>query len=200
MSILTDGDIIVALRTGDIVIEPMDPACLGSNSYDVHLHRWLRTYAEEFDGPMHDRRPLDCLVPRATVDLEIPDEGLVLWPGTLYLASTVEWTEAHAHVPFLEGKSSLGRLGMSIHVTAGKGDVGFCNHWTMEIDVVQPLRVYAGMPIGQLIWHTVTRPPIVSYDKKPGAKYDGRQRPRDPMPRASEYHRNTGEWRTKTRK
>lgn len=84
--------------------------------------------------------------------------------------------------------SSLGRLGMSIHVTAGKGDVGFCNHWTMEITVVYPLIVYAGMPVGQLIWHEVTQPPEVAYGDKASAKYQGR----DSRPRPSEMYKNFG--------
>ena len=69
--------------------------------------------------------------------------------------STLEYTETRRFVPFLEGKSSVGRLGIDIHATAGKGDVGFCNHWTLEISVSQPVRVYAGMPIGQLIYFLV---------------------------------------------
>ncbi len=88
-------------------------------------------------------------------EFEIPEEGFVLEPNTLYLGVTAEYTESHAHVPFLEGKSSTGRLGIDIHATAGKGDVGFCNAWTLEISCIQPVRIYAGMPIGQLIYFAV---------------------------------------------
>ena len=93
-------------------------------------------------------------------------------PGTLYLGSTLEYTETFAHVPFLEGKSSMGRLGIDIHATAGKGDVGFCNTWTLEISCVQPVRVYAGMPIGQLIYFMVEGHIENYYNKKAGAKYN----------------------------
>ena len=75
-------------------------------------------------------------------------------------------------MPFLEGKSSVGRLGIDIHATAGKGDVGFCNHWTLEISVKQPVRVYAGMPIGQLIYFVVKGDVNNFYNKKLSAKYN----------------------------
>ncbi len=71
----------------------------------------------------------------------------------------------------MEGKSSVGRLGIDIHATAGKGDVGFCNTWTLEISVVQPVRVYAGMPIGQLIFFDVKGDVQRKYNEKDNAKY-----------------------------
>jgi len=77
-------------------------------------------------------------------------------------------------VPFLEGKSSTGRLGIDIHATAGKGDVGFCNTWTLEISVAQPVRVYTGMPIGQLIYFEVQGEIAMSYNNKASAKYNVR--------------------------
>jgi dCTP deaminase len=77
-------------------------------------------------------------------------------------------------VPFLEGKSSTGRLGIDIHATAGKGDVGFCNTWTLEISCAQPVRIYAGMPIGQLIYFVVEGEVATFYNKKGNAKYNGR--------------------------
>ena len=78
---------------------------------------------------------LDAKKHNKVTHFEIPDDGYVLQPGVLYLGVTEEYTETHAHVPFLEGKSSIGRLGIDIHATAGKGDVGFCNCWTLEISV-----------------------------------------------------------------
>ena len=98
----------------------------------------------------------------------------MLQPGRLYLGVTEEYTETHATVPFLEGKSSVGRLGIDIHATAGKGDVGFCNHWTLEISVSMPVRVYRGMPIGQLIYFTVQGDVETLYNRKPSAKYNER--------------------------
>ena len=144
--ILSDKKILEGLENGEIVIEPYDRSCLGTNSYDVHLGKHLATYKD---------RVLDAKKHNEIVHFEIPEEGFVLQPGTLYLGVTEEYTETHASVPFLEGKSSIGRLGIDIHATAGKGDVGFCNTWTLEISCVHAVRIYAGMPIGQLIYFLV---------------------------------------------
>ena len=160
--ILSDGQILEAISKKSIVIRPFDRNCLGTNSYDVHLSKYICTY---------ENRVLDAKSHNKTVKSEIPDVGMVLEPGILYLGVTKEYTETHEHVPFLEGKSSVGRLGIDIHATAGKGDVGFCNHWTLEISVKQPVRVYAGMPVGQLIYFSVQGKVLTPYDKKPSAKY-----------------------------
>src|SRR5690606_25967868 len=95
-----------------------------------------------------------------------------LEPGTLYLGVTVEYTETYKHVPFLEGKSSIGRLGIDIHATAGKGDVGFCNTWTLEIYVTKSVRVYAGMTIGQLFFFAVEGVIENMYNTKCNTRYD----------------------------
>ncbi|MEM6268896.1 MAG: dCTP deaminase [Bacteroidota bacterium] len=163
--ILSDQKILAAIDRGEIVIEPFRRACLGSNSYDVHLGKYLAIYADEV---------LDARVHNQIKEIEIPAKGLVLRPGTLYLGVTEEYTETHASVPFLEGKSSVGRLGIDIHATAGKGDVGFCNTWTLEISVTMPVRIYAGMPVGQLIYFTVDGEVLNRYDKKANAKYNQR--------------------------
>ena len=163
--ILTDGEILEEIKKGNILIEPFDRSKLGTNSYDVHLGKYLATYTDkELDAKKHNE----------IQGFEIPEEGFVLQPGVLYLGVTLEYTETHNHVPFLEGKSSTGRLGIDIHATAGKGDVGFCNTWTLEISVIHPVRVYAGMPIGQLIYFEVKGDIENSYDKKVGAKYNER--------------------------
>ena len=164
--ILTDLQILAEIANRTIVIEPYDPGCLGTNSYDVHLGRYLATYRDPvLDARQHNE--IDTF--------EIPEhEGFVLQPGRLYLGVTQEYTETHATVPFLEGKSSVGRLGIDIHATAGKGNVGFCNHWTLEISVSMPVRVYAGMPIGQLIYFTVQGDVQTFYNRKPNAKYNDR--------------------------
>jgi dCTP deaminase len=87
--------------------------------------------------------------------MTIPEEGLVLQPGKLYLGRTVEFTETTNYVPMLEGRSSIGRLGLFIHITAGFGDVGFRGFWTLEIFCVQPIRVYAGVEICQIFYHSI---------------------------------------------
>ena len=163
--ILSDLNILDAIDKGDIVIEPFRRDCLGTNSYDVHLGKTLAVYVDRIlDAKKHNR----------IREIEIGPDGFVLEPGTLYLGVTEEYTETHRAVPFLEGKSSVGRLGIDIHATAGKGDVGFCNTWTLEISCVQPVRVYAGMPIGQLIYFTVDGAIANLYNAKRDAKYTAR--------------------------
>jgi dCTP deaminase len=163
--ILTDKEILAQMAKGNIVIEPFNRDFLGTNSYDVHLGKYLATYKDQIiDARKHNQIEV----------FEIPEEGFVLQPNTLYLGVTQEYTESHAHVPFLEGKSSVGRLGIDIHATAGKGDVGFCNTWTLEISVTQQVRVYLGMPIGQLIYFEVKGEIENMYNKKASAKYNER--------------------------
>lgn len=190
--ILSDTAIEAAVERGEIVIDPYDRANLGGNSYDVHLSRHLKTYRvtqdpRAFGLGMAMPMPLDAAVDNQTDDIDIPDAGLVLEPGTLYLGSTVEYTETHAHVPYLDGRSSAGRLGISIHATAGRGDVGFCNHWTLEITVVHPTRLYAGVRIGQLTFHEVAGAVVRQYASKGNVSYAA---VRDPRPVSS------GLWRS----
>lgn len=163
--ILSDSQILNEMQKGTIKVEPFRPECLGSNSYDVHLGRYLSLYKSQV---------LDAKKHNEIETFEIPSEGFVLEPNRLYLGVTEEYTETHAHVPFLEGKSSVGRLGIDIHATAGKGDVGFSNHWTLEISVKQPVRVYKGMPIGQLIYFELKGDCINPYHLKKSAKYNAR--------------------------
>lgn len=171
--ILSDSAIRKAIEEKRIVIEPFRLECLGSNSYDVHLGKHLAVYRDPV---------LDARAHNEIEHFEIPPEGLVLETGRIYLGVTEEYTETHDTVPFLEGKSSVGRLGIDIHATAGKGDVGFSNHWTLEISVTQPVRIYAGMPIGQLIYFRVEGEVVSPYHRKESAKYTTRSpRPQESM-------------------
>lgn len=160
--ILTDHTITAEMNKGNIVIEPFNSANLGTNSYDVTLSNTLILYTE---------RVLDVKKKNPSAPIIIPEEGIVLQPNIVYLASTIEYTKTLRHVPILMGKSSLGRLGLFIHVTAGFGDVGFGGHWTLELVCVQPIRIYAGMKIAQIVYNDITEMPKVSYDKKEDAKY-----------------------------
>ncbi len=171
--ILTDQRILEEIKKGTIKIQPYDRNCLGSNSYDVHLGKYLALYIDEV---------LDAKKHNTIEHFEIPVEGFVLMPDQFYLGVTQEYTETHAHVPFLEGKSSTGRLGIDIHATAGKGDVGFCGNWTLEISVKKPVRIYPHMPIGQLIYFPVEGEILVPYHAKKNAKYaDQANRPVESM-------------------
>jgi len=131
---------------GEIVIRPFDAAMVGPNSYDLRLADVLMVYEDEV---------LDMRTAAKTREIAIGPEGIVLQPGKLYLGSTVEYTETLGYVPMLEGRSSLGRLGISIHVTAGFGDVGFKGHWTLEIHCLHPVRIYAGERICQMYYHKI---------------------------------------------
>jgi dCTP deaminase len=162
--ILSDKRILEEIEKETIKIKPYSREFLGSNSYDVHLGKHLATYKD---------KTLDAKKHNEINHFEIPEEGFVLQPGELYLGVTQEYTETHVHVPFLEGKSSTGRLGIDIHATAGKGDVGFCGNWTLEISCKIPVRIYKGMPIGQLIYFPVDGEVEVKYNSKKDAKYSG---------------------------
>ena len=162
--ILSDKRILEEMDKGTIKITPFIREQLGSNSYDVRLGSTLAVYKD---------RILDAKKHNEIEFFEIPDEGFVLEPDQFYLGVTEEYTETHVHVPFLEGKSSTGRLGIDIHATAGKGDVGFCGNWTLEISCKQPVRIYKFMPIGQLIYFPVEGEIAVKYNQKKNAKYSG---------------------------
>jgi dCTP deaminase len=130
----------------DIIIEPFNERRLNPNSYNLALHDELIVYEEVV---------LDLAKPNRVRRLTIPDEGLVLSPNQLYLGRTAERTETHNLVPMIEGRSSVGRLGLFVHVTAGFGDVGFCGYWTLEMFAVQPVRIYAGAAICQIFYHEI---------------------------------------------
>ncbi|MBI1902862.1 MAG: dCTP deaminase [Planctomycetia bacterium] len=143
---ILSGHEIRAQLGRNIVIDPFDESRLNPNSYNLTLHHELMVYEEVV---------LDMSRPNRVRRLEIPPEGLVLSPNQLYLGRTAERTETHNLVPMIEGRSSIGRLGLFVHVTAGFGDVGFCGYWTLEMFAVQPVRVFAGVPICQIFYHEI---------------------------------------------
>jgi len=120
---ILSGNEILARQGKDIVIEPFDPSRINPNSYNLSLHQDLLVY---------DRAELDMKRENTASPLQIPEEGLLLQTGKLYLGRTVEYTETQGLVPMLEGRSSIGRLGLFVHITAGFGDVGFKGFWTLE--------------------------------------------------------------------
>jgi len=144
---ILSGEQICKRLGEDIVIDPFDDAKLNPNSYNLTLHHELMVYEEVV---------LDMRKANRVRRLEIPEEGLVLAPNQLYLARTAERTETHNLVPMIEGRSSIGRLGLFVHVTAGFGDVGFCGYWTLEMFAIQPVRIYPGVPICQIFYHEIT--------------------------------------------
>lgn len=155
---ILSGKEIKKLMGTDLIIEPFEESQVNPNSYNLRLHHELLVY----DAPV-----LDMKKENTCTRITIPEEGLVLEKDKLYLGRTMEYTESHKHVPMLEGRSSIGRLGLFIHVTAGFGDVGFCGYWTLEMFCVQPIRIYAGVEICQVFYHSIEG----EYDLYKSGKY-----------------------------
>ena len=146
-------------KLGDeIIIEPYSDKQLNPNSYNLRLHNELLIY---------DSSTLDMKKADPTTRIIIPEEGLVLEPNKLYLGRTVEYTKTNNYVPMLEGRSSIGRLGLFIHVTAGFGDVGFSGYWTLEIFCIQPIRIYPNVELCQIYYHSIKG----EYDQYSSGKY-----------------------------
>ena len=146
----------------DIVIEPFDKTRINPNSYNLTLHNELLVYIDSL---------LDMKENNEVEQLIIPKEGLILEPNRLYLGRTVEHTETKNLVPMLEGRSSIGRLGLFVHVTAGFGDVGFKGFWTLEIFCVQPIKIYPNVEVCQIYYHTIEG----DHENYSGGKYQNNQ-------------------------
>ena len=146
LMILSGKEIHKNVLAGNIIIEPFDKSKINPNSYNLTLGNELFVY---------EHKELDMKIPNPTKRVEIPEEGLLLEPNKLYLGRTNEFTKTEKFVPMLEGRSSTGRLGLFIHVTAGFGDIGFAGYWTLEIFCVQPIRIYPNTQICQIYYHDI---------------------------------------------
>ena len=142
----------------EIIITPFDEKRINPNSYNLSLADELLVYEQD---------ELDMKKPNPTKQIVIPEEGLLLEPNRLYLGRTNEFTKTDRYVPMLEGRSSTGRLGLFIHVTAGFGDIGFAGDWTLEIFCVQPVRIYPNVEICQIYYHDIDG----EYDLYSSGKY-----------------------------
>ena len=142
----------------EIIITPFDEKRINPNSYNLSLADELLVYEQD---------ELDMKKPNPTKQIVIPEEGLLLEPNRLYLGRTNEFTKTDRYVPMLEGRSSTGRLGLFIHVTAGFGDIGFAGYWTLEIFCVQPVRIYPNVEICQIYYHDIDG----EYDLYSSGKY-----------------------------
>lgn len=142
--ILSGSEILKELNKR-IFIDPFNEEQLNPNSYNLRLYPELEIYT----------KPLDMKSDNETEKIIIPETGYVIKPGTLYLARTLEYTKTYGFVPILEGRSSLARLGISIHQTAGFGDVGFEGCWTIQLTCVQPVRIYPNVKVCQIVYHEV---------------------------------------------
>ena len=178
MSVLSDRDIRSALQEGRIRIDPFDPACLQPSSVDLHLDRDFRVFRNNRYAFIDPREPQPDLTEVVTVD---GDEPFILHPGEFVLGQTVEWVELPADiVARLEGKSSLGRLGLLIHSTAGYVDPGWKGNLTLELSNVAslPIALYFGMRIGQISYFAMSSPVERPYGSKGlGSRYQGQSSP-----------------------
>ncbi len=197
MSILTGPEIVRHVRQGTIVIDPFDETAVGPNSYDLRLAPEMKVYSKAYPLHLHNNmywckaltlderlqkkylpseiEPLDMKVEEPTVNLTIPEEGLVIWPGICYLACTVECAGSDIFIPCVEGRSSIGRFAVFAHTSAGFGDLSFSGpdrpaQWTLEVVAVQPVRIYAGIRICQVIFTT----PEHGKDLGPLPRYNGK--------------------------
>ncbi len=145
-SMLLSGEEIKKHLDKEIIITPYNQSQLNPNSYNLRLSNELLVY---------DTDTLDMKKKTPVKSMVIPPEGLLLEPNRLYLGRTVEYTKTDKFVPMLEGRSSIGRLGLFVHVTAGFGDVGFAGYWTLEMYCIHPIRVYPDIEICQIYYHTL---------------------------------------------
>jgi dCTP deaminase len=159
---LTGPEIIRRRTIGDIVIEPFNPLQVGANSYDLTLSPNLLVYNEP---------ELDMAKENPTSLITIPAEGYVLNPNELYLGLTCEIAGSRGLVPCINGRSSIARLGIFVHVTAGFGDDGFVNRWTLELAVIKPVRIYPYVRICQIYFEELqggSNPYVGKYREETG--------------------------------
>lgn len=175
---LSGSEIKKRIESGAIVIDPFDLSRTGPNSYDVRLAPTLYQVTSDIIDPA---RPVEIKVLRLA-------PSLILMPGELYLGATIEYTETWDTVPKLDGKSSVARLGVCVHQTAGFGDVGFCGHWTLEITVTKPTVLYAEMPIAQIYYEQIVGEIDLLYSKRKESKYNNK-RSDDPLPNISKMYK-----------
>lgn len=176
--ILSDRSIREAVQSGRLVVEPYDPSDVQPSSYDIHVGSAFRVFHNNRQGYIDVRKPQEDL----TELIEVGEDGqFMLHPGEFVLGTTVERVKLPDDlVSRLEGKSSLGRLGLLIHSTAGFIDCGFDGHVTLELSNVSrlPIAIYPGMPIGQLSFHGMTTAADHPYGSSPvGSKYQGQEGP-----------------------
>ena len=148
------------MEKNNIIITPFDESRLNANSYNLTLSPELMVYCN------NTNKPIDMKKKNPTVKFTIPEEGYILEPGRLYLARTNEYTMTKNAIPCLSGRSSIGRLGINVHVTAGFGDIGFSGYWTLEIFVVEPVKIYPNCEICQIYYEEADGDIDKTYDGK----------------------------------
>jgi dCTP deaminase len=189
--ILSDRTIREEIKAGRVVIDPFDDDMVQPSSVDVRLDRYFRVFLNHTMPVIDLKKNLEELTRLVEIDAEDPDRTFILHPGEFVLGSTLERVALpHDTVGRIDGKSSLGRLGLLIHSTAGFIDPGFDGHITLELSNVAslPITLYPGMKIGQISFLRMTTAADVPYGAKQlGSKYQGQ---RGPTP--SRYWENFG--------
>ena len=183
--ILTGNAIRRSYMLGDLAITPWTESQLNPNSYNLRLGKTLMVY-DEADV-------LDMAVKNKTRTFEIPPEGVVLRPETIYLGHTEEVIHSDRYVPILDGRSSIGRLGLCVHSTAGYGDLGFHGTFTLELSVAQPVRIYAGVEVCQVRFQTVSGTTQELTNGVPAILYNGKYNGQT-GPRASGIWKERNKW------
>jgi dCTP deaminase len=186
MAVLSDRDIRAAMQAGRIRIDPYDKSCLQPSSVDLHLDAEFRVFRNNRYPYIDVRAPQPDLTDLVTVE---EDEPFILHPGEFVLGQTLEWVELPDDlVSRLEGKSSLGRLGLLIHSTAGYVDPGWKGNLTLELSNVAnlPIALYRGMKIGQISFVKMSSAVERPYGSRElGSKYQGQS-----TPTASQFYKD----------
>lgn len=178
MGMLTGKEIVQEIHNKRIVIDPFTESQVNPNSYNLRIGPHIKIYTPTQTNSMKDiinkdrtvitnyddwtyrsnfgvgRAYLDLHATDETTDMYMDENGLILYPNRLYLGTTIERTWTNKYIPILNGRSSVGRKGLTIHVTAGFGDIGFDGCWTLEMTVVHPLKIYPGDEICQISFFT----------------------------------------------
>lgn len=175
--ILTRSAILEAVRDKRVKITPFDPQWVGPNSVDLHIGDEISMYGPDILTTRQKFGERKVIVYKMD-----PERGFLLRPGVLYLTTTREHTYTPEHVPYVDGRSSTGRLGIMVHITAGRGDLGFAGHWTLELVAVAPVVIYPGDRLAQL---TLFLPTYAIGGPKPGDQYAGRYQDQGASPVAS---------------
>jgi len=168
--ILTGTEIGKRVKSGEITLEPFDNDLMNPNSYNYRLGDTLLEITDDV---------IDTKKPYTTSEIKIPNSGYILQPGKIYLGVTVEKIGSTKFVPSLIGRSSLGRLGLFLQITADLGHLGTSHHWTLELKCVQPLKVYPHMRIGQVsFWQPEGLSLLMNSYDKIGGNYSNYSAPK----------------------
>lgn len=159
--ILSGNSFKQEIELGNIVISPFFEKYVNPNSYDLHLGKSLYRLDDEEVDPLKDHK---------WFEFDLSERERIIQPGKLYLAHTIEIAGSSVYIPKIEGKSTLARLGLSIHLTAGYGDIGFIGSWTLEITTVKPFVLRYGMPICQIEFDVIKGDKHIFYNGKYNAQ------------------------------